>query len=76
MKSEEEWFAKACSDRTGVIGLKLKEIRLTLDIKKKFLAVRLARHWNKLIREVLDAPFLGVIPEFKARLHGALSTLV
>ena len=35
--------------------------------------VRVVRHWNRLPREVVDAPSLGV---FKARLDGALSNLV
>ncbi|KFO65039.1 hypothetical protein N302_04139, partial [Corvus brachyrhynchos] len=47
--------------------------RFRLDIKKKFFPVRTVRHWNKLPREAVDAPFLEV---FKARLDGALSKLV
>lgn len=43
-----------------------------MDIKKKFLAVKLARYWNRLSREVLDAPSLEVV---EARLAGDLSTL-
>ncbi|KAK4830029.1 hypothetical protein QYF61_008367 [Mycteria americana] len=35
--------------------------------------VRVGRHWNRLPREVVDAPSLEV---FKARLDGALSNLV
>jgi len=34
--------------------------------------VRVVRHWNRLPREVVDAPFLQT---FKARLDGALSNL-
>ncbi|KFQ15243.1 hypothetical protein N330_03897, partial [Leptosomus discolor] len=54
-------------------GFKLKEGRLRLDIKKKFLTVRVARHWHRLPREAVDVPSLAV---FKARLDGALSNLV
>ncbi|KFR01742.1 hypothetical protein Y956_13064, partial [Nipponia nippon] len=54
-------------------GFKLKEGRVRLDIRKKFFTLRVARHWNRLPREVLDAPSLAV---FKARLDGALSNLV
>ena len=57
----------------GVMVLELKEGRSRLDIRKKFFTVRLARHWKKLPREVVDAPSLAV---FKARLDGALSNLL
>ena len=35
--------------------------------------MRVVRHWNRLPREAVDTPSLGV---FKIRLDGALSTLV
>ncbi|KFW72234.1 hypothetical protein AS28_02769, partial [Pygoscelis adeliae] len=54
-------------------GFKLKEGRFKLDIRKKFFTVRVVRHWNKLPREVVDAPSLEA---FKARLDGALSNLI
>ncbi|KFP37825.1 hypothetical protein N324_01817, partial [Chlamydotis macqueenii] len=41
--------------------------------RKKFFTVRMVRHWNRLLREVVNAPYLEV---FKARLDGALSDLV
>ena len=44
-----------------------------LDIRKKFFAVNVLRHWNRLPKEVVNVPFLEV---FKARLDGALSKLV
>jgi len=44
-----------------------------LDIRKKFFAVRVARHWNRSPREAVHAPSLAV---FEARLGGALSNLV
>jgi len=50
-----------------------KEGRFRLDIRKKFLTVRVVKHWHRLPREAVDAPSLEV---FKARLDGALSSLV
>ncbi|KFM01132.1 hypothetical protein AS27_11542, partial [Aptenodytes forsteri] len=54
-------------------GLKLKEGRFRLDIRKTVFTMRVVRHWNRLPREAVDAPSLEV---FKARLDGALSNLV
>ncbi|KFQ31713.1 hypothetical protein N332_04493, partial [Mesitornis unicolor] len=54
-------------------GFKLEEGRFRLDIRKKFFTVRVVRHWHRLPREVVDAPFLEV---FKAKLDEALSNLV
>ncbi|KFW73726.1 hypothetical protein AS28_13367, partial [Pygoscelis adeliae] len=54
-------------------GFKLKEGGFRLDIRKKFFTMRVVKHWNRLPREVVDAPSLEV---FKARLDGALSNLV
>ncbi|KFQ54495.1 hypothetical protein N333_11555, partial [Nestor notabilis] len=50
-------------------GFKLKQGNFRLDIRKKFLTVRLLRHWNRSPMEVVNAPTLAV---FKARLDRAL----
>ncbi|KFP35593.1 hypothetical protein N324_07559, partial [Chlamydotis macqueenii] len=52
---------------------KMEGGRFRLDIRKKFFTLRVVEHWNRLPREVVDAPFLET---FKARLVGALSNLI
>ena len=49
-------------------SFKQKEGRFILDIRKKFFATRMVRHWKRLPRESVDAPSLEV---FKDRLDGA-----
>ncbi|KFO59234.1 hypothetical protein N302_15957, partial [Corvus brachyrhynchos] len=68
----EGLFIRNCSDRTRNNGYKLKEGRFRLHIKKKFFTVGVIRQWNRLPREVVDAPTLAV---FKARLDKALHNL-
>ena len=46
--------------------------RSRLDIKK-FFTQRVVTHWNRLLKEVVDAPSLEA---FKARLDVALGSLV
>ncbi|KFR08018.1 hypothetical protein N306_15122, partial [Opisthocomus hoazin] len=54
-------------------GFKLREGRFRLDIRTKFFTIRVVKHWHMLPREVVEAPSLET---FKARLDGALSSLV
>jgi len=54
-------------------GFKLKEGRFRLDIKKKFFAMRVVKHWDRLPRVAVDALSLET---FKVRLDGALSNQI
>lgn len=54
-------FTRACSNRTRRNGLKLSKGRFRSDIRKKFFTVRVMRHWNRLPREAVDIPSLGVL---------------
>ena len=44
-----------------------------MHVRRKFFTMRVVRCWNRLPREVVDAPSLEV---FKARLDGAVGNLV
>ncbi|KFW73577.1 hypothetical protein AS28_12122, partial [Pygoscelis adeliae] len=54
-------------------GFKLKGGRFRLNIRKKFFTMRVVKYWNRLPREVVDAPSLET---FKVRLDGALGNLI
>ena len=69
----ERLFARVDSDRIWGNGFKLGQGRFRLDIGKKVFTQRVVIHWNRLPKEVVDAPSLEA---FKARLDAALGSLV
>ena len=73
-KQEGEWLlTRVDSDRTRVNGFKLKQGRVRLDIRRKFFTQKVVKHWNRLPKESVDAPFLEA---FEARLDVALGSLI
>ena len=69
----EQLFTRVYSDRTRGNGFKPRQGRFSLDIRRKFFTQSVVKHWNRLSKEVVDAPSLEA---FKARLDVALGSLV
>jgi len=68
-KGGDNFFSRACCDKTRGNFFKLKEGTFRLDLRKKFFTMRVVKHWNGLPREVIDSPCLET---FKVRLDRAL----
>ena len=66
-------FEMVGNGRTRGKGFRLREGRFRLDVRRKFFTKGVVKCWNRLPREVVDAPTLRM---FKARLDGALGSLV
>lgn len=53
-------FSRVRSKRMNENGLKLLQKRFGLDIRQHFFTGRVARHWNRLPRELVKSPSLEV----------------
>jgi len=72
-KEGDRLFSRVCGDRTRGNGFKLNGGSFRLDIRKKSFTLMVVRHWNRLPRDVVDAPSLET---FMARLDQAVGNLM
>jgi len=61
------------SNRTKSNSLKLEHRKFQTNMQKNFFTVRVAMHWNRLLREVAESPSMVI---FKTHLDGYLCDLL